>query len=250
VAEDAHQISCRIHGTSPPTFTCRHVAGGVACGHHSAVGEEVWLDAWCDACDEQQRAAGGWNDELALAVGVPLCTHCGDEARVRNAHVPPLARGRAARMTDAEMDALGAGAIEQLNRTQAAAVARWGFGELPRWDFDAAARTIAFSDERARRLVADVRMVGSYATASSSFQWAWVLYPPHDPLVEGISDLRGFGEARGIARLTTSYFDCGVGEGWGMTAIAAYLLGCDGVFRAPFGEVDWFMLLRDFRRLV
>jgi hypothetical protein len=52
---------------------------------------------------------------------------------------------------------------------------------------------------------------------------------------------------RGIERLTTNYWDCDIVEGWEMTAIAAYVLGCEAVYRAPFDDLYWFMLLSGFR---
>ena len=176
-----------------------------------------------------------------------LCTHCWEAARARNERVPPLARGKAVQLSPDEQTRLSTGATEQLQRKQDAADAKWQFLSLPRWNFDDGQRTLTFSDNERRRLVADVRMVGSYSTTSNSFQWSWALYDEDEPKIDGIRDLPAFGEVRGIDRLTTNKWDCDIVDGWEMTAIAGYLLGCEAVYRAPFDHLYWFMLLSGFR---
>ncbi len=68
--------------------------------------------------------------------------------------------------------------------------------------------------------------------------------------VTGMSDLEGFGEVRGIERLTKSWWECDQQEGWEMTALAAYLFGCDLAYRAPFDDTYWYMLLSNARVVV
>lgn len=248
---ESETVVCGRHGTTPVTFACRHVGAGVACGFHVDDEDPTnrWPDAWCDACEERRLADGGWTDEFTMEVIKVLCTHCWEHARDRNQHVPPLARGKRARLTEEEQLRLIAGASEQLKRTQAAAEAKWRFKKLPRWDFDHEERTLTFSEQSTPRLIADVRMVGSYSTKSNSFQWSWVLYDHDEPMIEGVDELPAFGEVRGIERLTTNYWDCEIVEAWEMTGIAGYLLGCDAVYRAPFDDLYWFMLLSRFREI-
>ena len=245
------EVVCGKHGQTPATFACRHLASGVACGFHCDDTDPAtdWPDAWCDGCEAQRIAAGGWTDELTLAVIKVLCTHCWESARARNERVPALARGQTAQLSLDEQRSLIAGATEHLRAVQDEADKKWRFLTFPRWDFDADRRTVTFSGNGSRRLVADVRLVGSYATKSSSFQWSWVLYAHDEPMIDGIVDLPAFGEVRGIERLTTRYWDCEIVEAWEMTAIAAHILGCDAVYRAPFADLYWFMLLSDFREV-
>jgi hypothetical protein len=247
MSESKHVV-CVMHGSTPVTFACRHIALGVACGFHfdDSNPSDRWPDAWCDGCEEQRDAAGAWTDELAMAVLEVVCTHCWESARARNERAPSLARGRNARFDDDERERFFGAASDFMKRTQDAAKARWKLGGFPRWDFNDETRTITFSDQ-GPRLVADVRMVGSYATTSQTFQWSWVLYGKNDPLVDGVAELSGFGEVRGIERLATNWWECDIGEAWQMTAVAAYLLGCEAVYRAPFDDLYWFMLLGGFR---
>jgi hypothetical protein len=246
---ESEELTCGEHGSTPTTYACRHLATGIACGFHFDDGDpsDRWPDAWCDACEEQRLAAGGWTDELTVALVKVLCTHCWEAARARNERIPALARGKAARLTEDEQERFIAAAAEYLKRTQDAAQARWKIGQFARWDFDDAKRTVTFSDDGVPRLIADVRMVGSYSTKSSTFQWSWVLYDDDEPMIQGVVDLPGFGEVRGIEKLTTNWWECEIGEAWDMTAVAAYLVGCDAVYRAPFDDLFWFMLLSNLR---
>jgi hypothetical protein len=96
-------------------------------------------------------------------------------------------------------------------------------------------------------VIADVSLVGSYSTKSGTFQWAWQTFEQKDPAAAAVSRLRVFGEVRGIAHLTTATRACEEVDGWEMASLAAYILGADGLYRAPFDHQRWFMLLRSWR---
>jgi hypothetical protein len=195
------------------------------------------------------EADDGWTEEGTKAADIRLmCTHCYQRARARNLRPPSGVRGRAARLTAAEQSQLRQTACRQGQQTQDDAQERWRMGDFGRWDFSVEERTLTFSDPALGKLVADVRLVGSYSTKSNTFQWSWVLYSDDDPMIAGVADLRGFGEVRGLTQLTTNYFPCEQSEAWELTTLAGYLLGCQGYYRAPFDDgLHWFMLLSGFR---
>ncbi len=249
------EVVCGRHGSTPLTFACRHAAGGIACGFWIAPPDPEYgrPDATCDLCNERMQA-GLEIDSKDLVI---LCTHCWDEARARNEVVPNLARGKSARLTDDEQHRLIHHAVHQLQATQERAHSRWGIGldtnakTFMRWDFDADARSLTFSDGGESRVIAQVQMVGTYARKSGTFQWSWHTYGDRcAPLVGGLADLEGFGEVRGIERLQKAWWECEPNEGWEMTALAGYLSGCDAAYRAPFDDVDGFMLLTNMRSVV
>ena len=228
---------------------CRHLAGGVACGYHADPEPgDRWPDAWCDRCEEVVDAAGEWTDEAAREADIKaLCTHCYEESRALNITVPRHARGVAARLTDAETKRLLHHVIHEAQGVQAASRRRWGWGDHERWDYDDQANTLTFSDPRLPTMVADAQFVGSYARGT--FQWAWETLGSDDPNYPAIARLRLFGEVRGISKLTTPNWACEQADGWEMTSLASYLLGSEGMYRAPFrdGQQFWFMLLSNWR---
>lgn len=244
---DPGRVVCGRHGETPPTFACRHVARGVACGFHASTDDpgQKWPDAWCDLCEEAFQAAGGeWNDVSEKQADIQLmCTHCYEHARDRNRRVPPLARGAAARLTDGEASALVHHAVHAGQRLQEASERKWSWRRMARWDFDPEASTLTFSDPRLPSVVAEVRLVGSYSTRTSTFQWAWQTYDDGAPEAAAAARLRTFGEVRGLSALTTPTLACDEVHGWEMASLAGYVLGAEGLYRAPFDHQRWFMLL-------
>lgn len=250
-SEPSERVECARHGTTPITFACRHVAAGIACGfHHSTTDINAEPMGWCDLCDENLAVAGEWSDALLHDMKV-ICTQCWDNARTLNAAVPPLARGTLATLDSAERAQFLAAARAHLATIQDRAKGRWNLAGAgvagERWDYSEVRRTITFSGAGGAHATASVRMIGSYATSSKSFQWAPALFDPHDPVVAGIAELRAFGEVRGITELTRSWWECGLASAWDMAAIASYIVGGEAVYRAPMEDVYWFMLLDDIR---
>jgi hypothetical protein len=248
---DGKNIVCGKHGETPPTFVCRHVFGGVACGFHAnpPAPDDPWPDAWCDLCEEAFQAGGGeWNEESEKLADIKmLCTHCYADARARNHDVPRLARGAAARLTEREAADLLHHAVHEGQALQTASNKRLGWLDMPRWDYDGDSSTLTFSagDDK---LIADVRLVGSLSTKSNTFQWAWKTLDVGSSKARDVSYVRVFGEVRGIELLTTANFTCDQATGWKMAAIAAYLLGAEGLYRPPMQHAFWFMLLSNFRK--
>ncbi|MFN0250130.1 MAG: DUF6882 domain-containing protein [Kofleriaceae bacterium] len=247
---DSEQVTCGTHGTTPSTFACRHLTQGVACGYYASVEDprDKWPDAWCDLCEEAFQTTGEWNDESEKVADVKLmCTHCYEAARSRNQHPPPHARGANVRLTASEGDALVHHATHEMQAVQAAAEKKWGWGRMATWDFDDEASTLTFSDPALPSIVADVRLVGSYSTKSNTFQWAWETFGECAPESRHIAPVRVFGEVRGLAKLTTATWTCDEVDGWAMASLAGYLLGTEGIYRAPFDHQRWFMLLSNLR---
>jgi hypothetical protein len=239
---------CDRDGDAAVGLVCRHAAAGVACGFH---GDDPSDDdpcpmAWCDLCDELVADGDDWTEEaLAAASFRPVCSSCYDRARADNEDVPDLACGAAARMTDDEMDALMQHALASGKQAQQTSHDEWGWMDRASWDYDHDAATITFTGAGLPRLRASASIVGSYASASGTFEWAWTRA---DSGVDArIAGARAFGEVRGIRRLVEPGWTCPVGEAWAMTMLVGYLVGAAGFFRAPIDELEWFMVLDDWR---
>jgi len=248
---ERESVICGAHGETAATFTCRHVASGVACGFHASAEDpdDPWPDAWCDLCAEALQAAGGeWSDVPAEQVQIQRrCARCYEAARERNRDVPLHARGAAARLTELEVSQLIRHAVRASQGTQAASKKRWGWGDMARWQLDDAAATLTFSDPTKPTVVADVQIVGSYSARSGTFQWAWQTLGTADPKTDAVSRLRVFGEVRGLAMLATPNWPCEETDGWAMASLAGYVSGGEGLYRAAFDQVYWYLLLTGWR---
>jgi hypothetical protein len=173
-------VTCDLHGETPLAFACRHAAGGIACGFWMSTPDPAYgrPDATCDLCDERMRAG----EEIDAKEIVILCTYCWDEARARNESVPQHVRGKRTRLTKTERAALVHHAVHELQAKQQQLQSRWNIGvgmkatSFMRWFFDADTRTVTSSEADTPRVIADVKMVGTYAKKSGTFQWSWHTY--------------------------------------------------------------------------
>ncbi len=81
-------VECAAHGSTPSTYVCQHIANGRGNGFVTAWEpdeEDPWPDAWCNACDQEWEKRGEWTDSAAEIAAIKLlCTHCYEEARLRN----------------------------------------------------------------------------------------------------------------------------------------------------------------------
>jgi uncharacterized protein DUF6882 len=129
---------------------------------------------------------------------------------------------------------------KQLNET-------YQLGSWHRYDYDAAAGVLTFSDKEAPRVIADMQIVGTIGERD----WMWGWANSHWPAVstESMRRVHAFGVEHGIDELTTEYLesdDLG-GLGWMLTAIAARVLDAEGAYRAPSGTGALYMVLRSLK---
>ena len=240
-------IVCKVHGPAPVALACRHLASSVACGFHTDVGDPH-PDAWCDLCDEMLASAGEWTLEMSRQADMATtCAYCYDLAKQRNRDLPAHARGKRAALTHEEYRKLADYAIARIAGIQEAARTKWEFDAYERWDFDEDTRTLSFNDPDRPTLAAEVHIVGAFAPATNTFAWSWSTHPQGGLLVAGVDGLRTFGEVRGVSQLATSDWRATVADGWEVAAVAGYLLGCEGIYRAEFDDQLWFMLLANWR---
>ncbi|MFZ5719087.1 MAG: DUF6882 domain-containing protein [Pseudomonadota bacterium] len=118
-------------------------------------------------------------------------------------------------------------------------------GDWERYDYDAAARTLTFSDPKGARVVADIQVAGTIG--AEDWLWGWANNNWPAAAVEAMWDVRRFGVENGIEELTTeSLKSDDLGDlGWMLTAIAARILEAEGGYRAPSpeGGAIYFLIL-------
>jgi hypothetical protein len=250
MSDAEYPVKCASHGSSPATFVCVHLVGGVACGFHGSAEDPTdrWPDAWCDLCEAAFQREGDWNESNTPELKV-LCTHCYETVRKRNESVPaPLRLGQLS-MTEDEFRSFARATFDRCDERQRAAMRRWPlFKTHKRWFYDAEASTIRFYDsERDEYLLADISIAGSFSTRSNSWMWVWGNDVYSDAERSKIDPIRVLGEVRGIEKLASTPWPADEVDGWEMTQIAAALLGAEAIFRMPSDHLMVFMLLDRFR---
>jgi hypothetical protein len=91
MSKEVNTIDCEQHGQQPETFVCQHIVESLQTGNQVGF---WWAsehgnprpDAWCTACNELVREAGGeWDDQTESFASVKLlCGACYDRAREHN----------------------------------------------------------------------------------------------------------------------------------------------------------------------
>lgn len=250
MSEADHPVVCGEHGSTPGTFVCRHLQQGYGCGFHTVhedAAADPWPDAWCDRCEATLQADGEWTDENSPELAL-VCTHCYELIRHRNRQIPEPIRPGQLSVDESEYGELSVAAFEWCERQREKASARWAFDKKAKWFFDRDADVMRFYDEqKGATVLADAVIVGSFSTRSNTWAWAWgnSAYSAEDRAQ--IDPVRVFGEVRGIRRLSDAHWDADEVDAWEMAQLAAYLLGAEAVFRAPYEHMHVFMLLRRFR---
>jgi hypothetical protein len=120
-----------------------------------------------------------------------------------------------------------------LTARQAALRADFRLGSWPRWDWDQESGELVFSEGGVPRVRADFQFVGTVSGASGTWLWAWANPHLEPSLARDVGEVRAFGEAHGVAQLTTPKWPADATDGWEMTSIAAFVLQAEGAYRTP-----------------
>jgi hypothetical protein len=116
------------------------------------------------------------------------------------------------------------------------------YGNYKRWDWDADAVTISFSDPEKPTLRIDVTVVGT--TKGNCWQWTWANRNFESRSKVGMEKVREFGEVHGYRPLTTAFIDADDNTGWEMTSVAVHVLNAQGSYRFPTDEGHCYLIYR------
>jgi hypothetical protein len=116
-----------------------------------------------------------------------------------------------------------------------------------RYDYDAAACTLTFSDASGPRVVADIQVVGTIGDEDWMWGWANDNWPAQSTDV--MRQVRDYGAANGIEELTSEFLasDDLPGLGWMLSAIAARVLEAEGAYSAPTQPGAVYLLIRSIK---
>ncbi len=227
MSERKNGVECPEHGIRDATYVCQHLASAVNSGFHSGHDEddpdELWPDAWCDACEHVRESEGGWNDRSATFAGVRLlCDGCYQRARDRNW-----------KQDDEAFGTLLSDAVAYLRERQDQLFSRYNLGGYPRYDWNQETGQLIFSEGGRARVVADIQFVGSISTRSHTWLWSWANQSILESVKQRVRTVRAYGDEHRYLKLASACWTAEEVDGWEMTAITAYLLGAAGAYRSP-----------------
>lgn len=105
-------------------------------------------------------------------------------------------------------------AHDYLTARQEALRREFRFDTWPRWDWDQDTGQLVFSEAGVAKVVADIQFVGSVSTETSTWLWAWANQHLVPAMARDVREVRQFGEAHGIAQLTTPKWPGDEIDGW------------------------------------
>ncbi|PZQ63594.1 MAG: hypothetical protein DI570_08335 [Phenylobacterium zucineum] len=120
-------------------------------------------------------------------------------------------------------------------------------GEWQRYDYDANACTLTFSDEKGPRVVAEIQVVGTIGDEDWMWGWANENWPAQSTDV--MRQVHDFGATNGIEELTSTFLasDDLPGLGWMLSAISARVLEAEGAYSAPTQPGAVYLLIRSIK---
>lgn len=116
-----------------------------------------------------------------------------------------------------------------------------------RYDYDAAACTLTFSDAQGARVVADIQVIGTIGEHDWMWGWANANWPSQS--TDAMRQVRTFGAQNGVEELAVDVLtsDDLPGLGWMLAAISARVLEAEGAYRAPSGTGAVYLLIRSIK---
>lgn len=103
----------------------------------------------------------------------------------------------------------------------------------PKWEYDLDRGTLAFTQDGVPRVLALIQVVGTTSISGGTWLWGWANESLTPKVTTQLAKVRAFGEAENISELTNAELPDDEYLGWGMTAVAAKLLGAKGAYRCP-----------------
>ncbi len=117
----------------------------------------------------------------------------------------------------------------------------------PRFDWDPWRGELVFSSGGVPKVVAGIQLVGTHATKSGAWLWAWANPGYPAPVRQAVLKAREFGTERGVIRLIQPKWAAKESDAWEMTAVADKLNEAKGAYRCPGQDGFTYMIFTDLR---
>lgn len=119
--------------------------------------------------------------------------------------------------------------------------------DFKRFDWNHWRGELVFSSGGIPKVVARIQIVGSHATQSKVWVWAWANPDFPASLRQAVLRTKGFGEERVNLRLMQAKWTATEADAWGMTAVTAKLTDAKGAYRCPGQDGFTYMIFTDIR---
>ena len=242
MSEDVLHVECATHGKRRATFLCQHLIGGgeglgFHCGYNSEAPDEVYPDAWCDACEQMLETEGEWTEHAMEAAGVKMvCDVCYEELRARHWVQDDEAFARLVEESN-----------EYLEARQEELWSKFELEECESYNWNQESGELTFFRDGEARVVADIQFSGSFSTRSNTWLWSWANSSLLEAVKTGVREVRELGSRTGFLKLAAAHWRATEEDGWDMTAITARLLGAVGAYRSPGEGGATFMVITAMR---
>jgi len=157
-------------------------------------------------------------------------------------------------MTEREFERFVQSAMSELSQKQDLLTAQYRLGHFARWHLDQETETLEFFEASGRKAVrAEVTHIGSYASNSGTWKWAWSndgVLPHVRKKAEPLRQLAAVTGLHVFAEQATMSVDENMA--WELAAISARHLDALGVYRAPSSShpLATFLAITEIQRVV
>ena len=239
--EDVLWVDCATHGQRQAAFLCQHLFAGERLGFHYGYDpdkpDDVYPDAWCDACEEVLEAEGEWTERAMAVAGVKMvCDICYEELRERHWVQDDEAFARLVEVS-----------TEYLETRQEELWSKFQLEECESYNWNQESGELIFFCDGEERVIADIQFSGSFSSRSSTWLWSWANPSLLEVVKMGVREVRELGARTGFLKLAAGHWQATEQDGWDMTAVAARVLGAVGAYRSPGEGGDTFMVLTSVR---
>lgn len=124
-------------------------------------------------------------------------------------------------------------AVHQLMRLNELCEGEFKISSWPRWDYNLERGTLTFSANGVPKVLASIQVIGTTSVSGGTWMWGWANESLSPKVTKEVAKVREFGLAGNIPELTKAELPDDEYLGWGMTAVAAKLLGAKGAYRCP-----------------
>jgi hypothetical protein len=124
-------------------------------------------------------------------------------------------------------------ALHELMRLNELCNNEFRISSWPRWDYELHRGTLTFSQDGVPKVQASIQVIGTTSISEGTWMWGWANDSLPANVTKEVATVREFGTTENITELTKEELPDDEHLGWGLTAVAAKVLGAKGAYRCP-----------------